>query len=245
MPGILDHIVVIAIAVLFPLHAFYAFPRLKRAVACGQPRARVRAYRATMIRQWTATAAVLAIWLTVGRPLADLGLGVPGGWGFWLGVGLLGLALAAFAGQLRIARRSAEAREHLREQLKPIAALLPQTRAEMSTFTLLAITAGVCEELLFRGLLIWYLSHFAGLALAVAGSTLFFGLGHAYQGRAGALKAGAVGLICAGLYLLSGSLWPAMLLHAALDINGGLLARIAAQTKPPPETTQIAARDAS
>ena len=132
MPGILDHIIVFAIAILFPLHAFYSFPRLKRAVASGQPRARVRAYRATMIRQWSATAAVLGIWLTVGRPLAGLGLSIPGGWRFWLGVGLLGLALAAFAGQLRIARRSAEAREYLRKQLEPIAALLPQYRANRS-----------------------------------------------------------------------------------------------------------------
>jgi len=55
-------------------------------------------------------------------------------------------------------------------------------------------------------------------------STVGFGLAHAYQGLSQLPKITLVGGVFAGLYLLSGSIWLPMLLHAAVDILQGRLA---------------------
>jgi len=82
--------------------------------------------------------------------------------------------------------------------------------------------AGVCEEILFRGFLIrWLHGGALGLPLvgALAASSLIFGLGHAYQGFKGVLSTAVGGLVLGLLFLLSGQLIPAMVLHALLDLQ--------------------------
>ena len=62
------------------------------------------------------------------------------------------------------------------------------------------------------------------LPAAVVVAALLFGMAHAYQGSRGVLQTGLVGLGLAVLYVLSGSLWLPMALHAFVDLNSGLLA---------------------
>ena len=106
------------------------------------------------------------------------------------------------------------------EELK----ITPRTRNELLLFVLVAITAGVWEELLYRGFFIWFLVPVTGVIGAVAISSLIFGIGHIYQGRYGVVNTGLVGLAFAILYLLSQSLWWLMAAHAVVDIYGGALA---------------------
>jgi membrane protease YdiL (CAAX protease family) len=103
--------------------------------------------------------------------------------------------------------------------------LLPRDDADEASFRVLSVTAGICEEVLYRGFALAVLTPLVGVIGAVIGSSIGFGLGHAYQGSGGFLKTTAVGLVMAGLVLLAGSLWVAMVLHAAVDLNGGALAR--------------------
>ena len=56
------------------------------------------------------------------------------------------------------------------------------TPAEMRRFTWLGITAGIVEELIFRGYLVWYFSSFVPLWAAIVITAVAFGIGHAYQG---------------------------------------------------------------
>jgi membrane protease YdiL (CAAX protease family) len=42
--------------------------------------------------------------------------------------------------------------------------------------------------------------------------------------RKAAVRAGIVGAVMAGIVLGCGSLWPAIIIHAAIDINSGSLA---------------------
>ena len=52
-------------------------------------------------------------------------------------------------------------------------------------------------------------------------SAIGFGLAHAYQGFANVPRVILVGGIFSGLYLLTGSLWLCMLLHAVVDMLQG------------------------
>jgi membrane protease YdiL (CAAX protease family) len=113
-------------------------------------------------------------------------------------------------------------RRALAVQLRPVAALLPRTAAERRAFAGLALTAGVCEELLYRGFglaALRWAAPGAGSAVLIAVSAAAFGLAHLYQGPAGVALTGLAGAYFAWIAIATGSLVPAMVLHALLDLR--------------------------
>jgi membrane protease YdiL (CAAX protease family) len=100
---------------------------------------------------------------------------------------------------------------------------LPRTIGERSVFFALSVMAGCCEEVVYRGFVIAYLIPWFGWWGAALGSAALFGLAHAYQGAAGLVRTAALGLVMAAAYWSSGSLWPAVLVHAAIDLHGGAI----------------------
>jgi membrane protease YdiL (CAAX protease family) len=123
-------------------------------------------------------------------------------------------ALYRFGGQVM--------RTALAVQLKPVAALLPRTAAERWVFALLALTAGICEEVLYRGFglaaLRWAAPGLGHPAL-IAITALAFGMAHLYQGGRGVALTGLAGAYFAWIAISTGSLVPVMVLHAILDLR--------------------------
>jgi membrane protease YdiL (CAAX protease family) len=99
--------------------------------------------------------------------------------------------------------------------------LVPHTPTERRLWTLVSISAGVCEEIFARGFLLSLVAGFAGLIAAVPIAALLFGLGHSYQGWSGILKTGMIGFILTIVALVSGSLIPVMVMHFAIDYITG------------------------
>jgi membrane protease YdiL (CAAX protease family) len=239
MPSPLDLAFVILITVVITLfETFVFFPRFKAAVAAGAPNARLNAYRRGIFGQWAFTAMAIALWIRAGRPWVDLGLVPPGSSRLLLSVIMVTLMAALVAQQIRAIRRtSADGRQALRPKLAGVEFLLPHTEREYRWFKILSLTAGVCEEVLYRGFLMWALRSYVGLVGAIVVSTLLFGFGHAYQGVRGATKAGAAGLVLNLIVIATGWLIPAMVVHALIDASAGVLGF--AVLGPPPS---IAAR---
>jgi uncharacterized protein len=104
--------------------------------------------------------------------------------------------------------------------------MMPQTPVEMILWVLMSLTAGFCEELIFRG----YLQRqFSALTHSLVGGIVLqaiaFGLAHGYQGWK-FMSIIAVYGACFGLLAQwRRSLRPGMLGHAFQDTTGGLLAR--------------------
>lgn len=226
MPGLLDHLLVVALIAVLPVHGAWEYRRLVLRIREGAPDARAGEYRRTMIVQWALTVVVMALWWGAVRPAALLGFALPGGVRLGVGAAVTALGLAFLYVQWRASLRlDDEARAALRAQMESVADFLPRTAKEAALFRWLSVTAGVCEEIVYRGYLIWYLAAFMGEwpAAAVAGAA--FGLLHIYQGGTGAVKTGLVGLAMAVLYVATDSLvWP-MILHVAIDLHGGAVAR--------------------
>lgn len=110
------------------------------------------------------------------------------------------------------------------DTLGDIEALLPRNRAELKYGWLLSINAGVVEELLFRLALPVALFAVVGdSVVAVLVSLVVFGLMHAYQGVAGVLGTFVFGALMMGVFLVSGSIVWAMLLHALFDLRSLVL----------------------
>jgi uncharacterized protein len=104
--------------------------------------------------------------------------------------------------------------------------ILPQTAVELPPYLALAITAGLCEEFLYRGFAMAALAH-AGLTawLVILISSLLFGLAHSYQGRGGIVMTFIVGLVFGASRLTYNSLVPAVFWHSAIDTVAGVAGR--------------------
>jgi uncharacterized protein len=222
-PTIFDHIL-FALLLLVPLIEWrWNWPRYLRRLAAGIPGVRLRYYRNVIAGEWLPAIVLLAVWSAWRRPWPSLWLGSPSLWrivvGFVCAVAFLALLVAQRAAILK----KPEIHGKVRAALKYAEPLLPRTATERRTFWLVACTAGVCEEIFYRGFLTWYFAAWMGLMPAVLLSAVLFGFGHIYLGPAQVPKTALVGLILSGVALVSTSLWPAMLLHAALDWNSGEL----------------------
>lgn len=235
MPGPLDHLLVVAFAVAWPLQEFRAYPRFLRDAAAGIPGTREKAYAETILKQWGFVALLAGLWWTSGRSLGALGFGAVEGWRAGVAIGVAVAVPLLFGFQAYLATRPA-ARAGILAQLEHVRLLLPHTRREFHWFEAVSVTAGVCEEILFRGYLIWYLAHYVGVGWGAAISALAFGLAHAYQGGLGALRAGIVGAVFTGGYLLIGQLWPLIVAHAAVDATSGWIGyRVLSEEEAPKE----------
>ena len=222
---IFDHILALALLVVMPIMGVWEYGRLKSSLKEGSPDARTKIYYRAVAFQWALSFAALAVWLVTRRGFSALGLGFDLTTGWWIGVALTVAVFVLLTVQTVMVLRSSDRMDALREQTRNVSALLPQNDRENRAFSTLSITAGVCEELLYRGFLIAYFASFLDTWVAVVLSSVIFGLGHLYQGGRGILKTGFVGLALAGLFLLTGSLWLPMLVHAVVDLNAGYLGR--------------------
>lgn len=102
--------------------------------------------------------------------------------------------------------------------------LMPRNRPEKFWAAIISINAGLSEELFFRLLLPLLLVLVLGdVVAAFAVSALSFGLVHFYQGWAGVILTTILGGILTLVYLGTGHLWIAIIVHAAIDLNGLIL----------------------
>lgn len=102
--------------------------------------------------------------------------------------------------------------------------LIPRSSTEKIAFAGLSLSAGIAEEIVFRSFLIAALERATGsLAVAVGVSVVIFSVTHAYQGILGLIRVGVLGLVLTAPFLLTGSVYPAMAAHAALDLLAGLV----------------------
>ena len=218
-----DSLYLALIGVLLLLDYFVLWPMFLRRSQTDPGRARLWVWSAWMSILWTLVAAGVAVWLIEGRAWEALRLISPHGWRLWGSIGLV-LALAMTQGRtaLRIARSKRSKRIKLGNP--DVEKYSPHTPSELGWWMALSLTAGVCEEFLFRGYLIWAFQPMFGLWGAAAFSVAVFAVAHAYQGVKGILATGIVGSLLTLVVLISGSLLPAMALHALIDIGQGLVA---------------------
>ena len=102
--------------------------------------------------------------------------------------------------------------------------LMPKSSTEKIAFAGLSVSAGIAEELVFRAfLLAALLQAGTGIVAAVALSVTLFALSHAYQGIAGVVRVLLLGSLLTVPILLTGSIYPSIIAHAALDLIAGLV----------------------
>lgn len=225
MPTPFDHALAAIIVLGLPLRAWFGYRRLLAAGDDALPVLRPKLYARAIASQWALAGAVLALWIWQHRGWDVLGLVVRPGIALGgIGVGVAFVLPAVLRQRAQVAA-DRELRARVRERLEGAMRLMPRTDAQHRLFNVLAVTAGFCEELLYRGFLAWFAAHWLPPLAAHAVVAVAFGVGHAYQGSRGMVRTGFAGAFFSALTLVTGTVWPAMALHAGMDLLAGDLGR--------------------
>ena len=150
-------------------------------------------------------------WKSPEDGLIDVAIAV----GFWIVAAMVLVLAAAAAGLVNPANLEA-ARKNV-EVLKPSGSL------ESAIWVCLSITAGFCEEIMFRGYVMkqfaaWTRSNIAAVLL----QAIVFGVAHSYQGARLAFVVTVYGMLFGVLAHMRRSLRPGMMAHAMQDTLSGL-----------------------
>jgi membrane protease YdiL (CAAX protease family) len=113
------------------------------------------------------------------------------------------------------------------DQAKSISSLLPQSAIEIVLWIGVSISAGICEEIVFRG---YFQKQFAAYTGSIFAGVLLqgivFGLGHSYQGVKQVIIISVLGILYGWFAAWRKSLRPAMMAHAWTDIYSGYLSTL-------------------
>jgi membrane protease YdiL (CAAX protease family) len=215
---VLTHLLIVYTVLVWPVLGRRRYLGLQKKLRAQDPHARTRAYRRTILHQW-AVVSVVAIIMALGRiPPAAVGLRKPAAGTLDATTLLILLAVIGLSGFFF--RWKAD--RYVQRMLKMAGAILPVTVKERWLFSAVSIGAGVSEELLFRGFLLYYLhSHFPDMDawMQIPISSFLFGFAHLFQGWRGVVVTAALGAVLTLLYIGTASLLPPMLIHAAIDLR--------------------------
>jgi hypothetical protein len=207
------------LAVVFPILDCVLYPRLKSTM---------QIYVWNILALWSLAAA--CVWTSRMNHLAlsDLGEQMGNVFRTLVVCGIVAAILLLLVGVQQAQKKKATP-EQLEKALANVKRLMPTNPTERAVWVVVSISAGVCEELLYRG---WVLSLFGAalgsIWLGLLISSILFGFAHAYQGRSAIFATGVVGAVFGIVFIVSGSLIPGQLLHTAMDLNSGFAFKRAA-----------------
>lgn len=236
----MQHLLFLFLLAVVPIGDLYAIPKLKRNLSSEY---KIRYYK--LVCAWLWVASALAVFTIGFRPLftinpspGEISWLLPHPWVRYLVKALIALAAIAIVvlpvglvAWKKLTKRPLK--YSAAGALKSLSYFLPGTRTERRWWVFVSITAGVCEEILFRGFMLRYLHVFPwtlNLTLALLISSMIFGVHHIYQGAGGAARVAIVGILFGLLFLLTGNLLFPIIFHGAMDLS--LLALL----RPPADT---------
>ncbi len=175
-------------------------------------------YMKTIAFHGVIAASVLVTWFVLGRDWAALGFRDPNLAGnfrigsFIAGALLIGMVLNLLGGL--VSGKGDAARLKAYGKLAPF---LPKTPRQHRWGMALSLSAGVAEEIAYRGFVMWMLAFFMPVYAAIAVQAVIFGLAHAYQGLGGTVGTAILGAVLGVVYWATGSLFLPILLHMLVD----------------------------
>lgn len=161
-------------------------------------------------------------WLGVRKRGGNLRTLSGGRWNSWSDLASdVGLAISSWVGLLGVNWIAARL---LGSESVNYVSLVPKAIPEILAWIAVSVSAGICEELIYRGYLQQQLHALGGnLSLAVLAQGLIFGLMHSYQGWKSATVICVIGMLLGALAAWRKNLRANILVHTWVDIWEGWL----------------------
>lgn len=218
LADVLSHVLVAYMVLAWPWLGRRRYRALRTKLMAGAPAARIVVYRRMLLHQAAIVLVVMIIMWVGSIPPESLGLAMATPAGTQVRFVLILLAVIGISGLFFHWKGD----RFVKRMLEMAVAILPTTAIERWWFAALSIGAGVSEELLFRGFLLYYVArHLPGLhwwpELLIASAV--FGLAHLFQGWRGILATGVLGAVFGLIYAVTDSLFAPIVIHAAIDLR--------------------------
>lgn len=110
---------------------------------------------------------------------------------------------------------------------KGIEMIAPTTWKEYGPYIFLALSAGICEEIIYRGfalnyLMNWYSTSLYQMYFAIIVSSIAFAVAHIYQGWVNVLKILIISFLFGYIFIMSKSLLLVSIIHIGVDMLSGV-----------------------
>lgn len=222
-----DHAFALVVFLIYPVYSRITIGAVLEQIRERGERRRISAYQEIIVTWIVFAICVFAMWILFDRDWADLGFRHADAVPLAVGFVVAAIVIAIFIHPLRNLSRSPERAGELDEHLGEIGLFMPRSKMEEYWFIGVSMNAGLWEEMIFRGYLIWYLEHFLGLWWAAAIAAFWFGFAHIYQGLKQLPGVLLVSIVVVSLFLYTGSLLVPILFHIVFDaLQGHYIAKI-------------------
>lgn len=220
-------LMIIILTLYYPISGYFQQKKLTEKAKEGI-NIKIIWYRDTIIWAWVPVAFILLLipfssmhFEDMGFKMIDLRASSSSNWIVFPVIGLYIIYLLYNIYSILILKYSKESRVKSAEQIPDdFRYFLPVTKEEKKTWILVAISAGITEELIYRAYLFYALGLFfpdLSLMMILLISTILFGIGHIYQGTE-VIKPVLIGLFLGLFYIIFDSIIPVMIIHILQDL---------------------------
>lgn len=222
-----DHAFALVVFLVYPVYSFVTIKSALADIRERGERGRISVYKEIILTWIVFSICVFAIWILFDREWAELGFRLVSAVPLAVGLAIAAIFISLFIIPMRNMSRSPERIGDLASEMGDFGLFMPRSKTEEFWFMGVSINAGLFEELIFRGYLIWYLGHFVGPWWAAAIAALWFALAHSYQGLKQLPGVLLVSVVAVALFVYTRSLVVPVLFHIALDaLQGHYIAKI-------------------
>lgn len=218
-----------------PVYGYFDYQRFKGRVQTN-PLERVKYYKKVMLGLWIPTILILVVTAFGSITFHDIGLkGIIintttlGQWVTYIAFGLACVYLVSLMYYLIGSKISRKMKNEIvrikKEEFEKSAFkdIMPYSKEDKGLWTYVSWTAGITEEIIYRGFLIFAFTQlFPNLSvwIILILSSVLFGLAHTYQGFLNVIKTSIFGLFFAVLYISFDSILPLIVFHFLVDYVG-------------------------
>lgn len=221
-------ILLIILTVLYPIIGAKEIKKLKKSYHDGDTNRKVKFYRETIFSSWFPLLLIFSLIPISGITLADIGLkwnridfSYLSKWIIYPVIGFYLLHLFQNIYYIIVFKTNNKKREKVAKGITDdFNWFLPITSREKHFWNYLSISAGITEEILYRGYFFFALAILfpaLNILFILLISTIIFGIGHIYLGKE-LIKSTLLGLIFGIYFIVFDSVIPVIIIHVTQDL---------------------------
>lgn len=228
-PAITDYLLVLVFGILLPfvsgVRSAAVFKEMKTQFDSATKR---RFYLGNSFFLFIIAAVIILVWGLYQRPYSELGFATPASLGRSIQWWMIGLFVCLYALDIIYSLADSSELEKAMTSMNDQTPFMPSQLRDLPAYIVMCISAGVFEEIVFRGYMInFFKALFVGIpaaaAWAVITPAIIFSLAHYYQGPKAVFKILVLSLLFGMIFWHSGSLYAVIILHFLVDFASGLL----------------------
>ena len=154
--SVLDHVVFGLLFLALPVWDRFDLRKSAARIHGGDHGHRTTVYKKIFAWEWGLTIWLVAMWFLLGRTAAGLGLVPITGLVPIVGYALAVAWCALMVLQMKSVTMTADGRATMRKKFGWLSFLTPRSLPERRWFNAVSVTAGICEEVIYRGYLMAY-----------------------------------------------------------------------------------------